>query len=114
MSYALRHTIGYIVNYTLTLFIPVGLILLLSNEWYFLILKIISGLFIIGFFRYLLSYPASVQIGPAGPGFIVNSFLFGVWLVTPWDWMRIIVGILICSIFFTSYKMIKNVRDQYD
>jgi hypothetical protein len=71
-------------------------------------MKTLSGIFIIGFFIRLLRPQASNLIGPAGPGFIINTFLFGLWLATPWFWLKLISNILIASILIANYKMIKN------
>lgn len=95
-----------VVWYVLLTWTPVALILYLSNDWYYVVLKVISCLFFVSICANLMmSQPTINFIGSAGFGFVAAAVAFWgfCWLTHPWA--KIALGFFIVTILGTC-KMI--------
>lgn len=97
------------VYYTAFTWIPTAAIVLLPNDWYYLILKVLAGLWLLGGITNFIRHQSLIMlIGSAGAGFVLNTVWFGILLFWPPDWVRAILVFLIISTLITCYNIIRK------
>ncbi len=97
--------------YTAFTWIPTSILILLPNDWYYLILKVFAGFWLLGgVTNFIRNQPLIMMIGSSGAGFILNTVLFGILLFWPMYWVRAILGFLIVTTLFTCYNIIRKMQ----
>lgn len=98
-----------VVWYVLLTWTPVALILYLSNDWYYVVMKVISGLFFVSICANLMmSQPTINFIGSAGFGFVVAAVAFGGFCWLTHSWARIALGLFIVTILGTCKMIVEG------
>jgi hypothetical protein len=99
---------GLVFYYTLLSWMPVAVIVLLSNTWYWIILKLIAGLIFYAVYHSLTdSAMIHEMIGfGTGMGFIINAILFGL-LLYFYPRANFLIFFIVLS-FFVNQRTIKK------
>ncbi len=99
------------VYYTAFTWIPTAVLVLLPNDWYYLILKALAGFWLLGgITNFIRHQPLITMIGSSGAGFVLNTVWFGTLLFWPPYWARAILGFLIVTTLFTCYNIIRKMQ----
>lgn len=94
--------------YTLISWVPTALIVLLPNDWYWLIAKGIIGLIIVCIVVALWLPRSTNNIGTAGPGFVLSMGYFAILLFSVPFWLKGVMALLILSTLYTCFKIIRK------
>jgi hypothetical protein len=91
---------------------PAALLLLLPNDWYWLVAKAVVGFALLGVILNLLPPRSSPHMGAAGWGFIFNLALFSVLLYFSMPtWSQIVGVLLIGHTMFVCFTIIRKHHD---
>lgn len=97
--------------YTVITWIPTAIIILLPNEWYYIVLKALAGFWLLGaIMNFIRHEPLIMTIGSSGVGFIINAVWFGVLLFWPPYWVQAILGFLIVTTLHTNYNILRKMQ----
>ena len=88
--------------------IPVAVVVLLPNAWYWHVVRAIAGLVILGFLVNDLSGRSVPQIGNAGPGLALSMVLFGALLFDLPLWLKVLIGVLLMHTLYVSDTIIRK------
>ena len=106
-----RHALWLTVYYTAFTWIPTVVLVLLPNDWYYLILKALAGFWLLGGITNFIRHQSLIMmIGSSGAGFVLNTVWFGALLFWPPYWARAILGFLIVTTLFTCYNIIRKMQ----
>jgi hypothetical protein len=88
--------------------VPVAVIVLLPDEWYWHILRALAGFAILGFLMNDLTWRSMPGIGNAGPGLALSMVLFGALLFDLPVWLKVVVGLLLAHTVYVSDTIIRK------
>ncbi len=95
--------VGYYVFLTC---VPVAFLLYLPNDWYYVVFKVVCGVFFVSICANLLmSQPTINYIGSAGFGFVAAAAAFGAFCYVTLPLLKVAMAFLIVTILGTC-KMI--------
>lgn len=99
-------SVGWI---TIMSWAPAALLILLPNNWYWLIAKLVVGFALLGVVLNLLPPRSLGVMGDAGWGFIINLIAFSSLLCFPMPrWAKFILLLLIASIWHVCAVIIEK------
>lgn len=112
--YAIKHPNKYalsiVIYYSVVTLLPVALIILLHNRWYFIIIKVIAGIWLLSVLLNFFNNPRVLNlVGSAVAGFSLNIIFFVFPLFFYFN--NIVVLILSCliiSILIVCFNIVKN------
>jgi hypothetical protein len=98
--------------FTLLSWAPGALLLLLPNDWYWLIAKAVVGFVLLGVVLNFLPPRSTRHMGTAGVGFILNLALFSALLYFPLPtWLQVVGVLLIAHTMFVCFTIIRRHND---
>ena len=103
--------IGKVVYFTVVSWVHILSFFYLPNAIWGIMIKIIAGIWLLGFFLNLTSYQFRRLFGSIGKGFILNAVCFTIINLRPPQWIALILWFLIIVSLGTCYKILKSSRE---
>lgn len=88
--------------------VPVAVIVLLPDAWYWHIVRVLAGFVILGFLINDLTWRSTAGIGNAGPGLALSMVLFGALLFDMPIWLKVIIALLLVHTLYVSDTIIRK------
>lgn len=103
-----RNAFSAIVVWSLLSFLPILLIALLPDAWYWHLLRVIAGLYLVCLILFFASARFELLYGNTYSGFLMNMVFLGIMCLDVPSWVRVVLPLLMGLTMHMNFKIMQK------
>ena len=107
-----RNPFWAVLLWSLLSYLPILLIALLPNAWYWHVLRIFAGLFLVGLIFFFASRRFELHYGNTYSGFLMNMVFLGIMCFDVPNWVRLVLPLLMALTMHMNVKIMERYWQQ--